>query len=136
MQTQRFRDDMKKIILVYLLFNFVVSFAQNTININIDWQSNTLYNIGNHSLNLPHFQLKNFYFDDSKRMIFFTQKFNISLPIDENSIQISSVSYENISPNELGDLNVKEIPSAITLNAKNEKTREALQFFFNFFTCN
>ena len=71
MQTQRFRDDMKKIILVYLLFNFVVSFAQNTININIDWQSNTLYNIGNHSLNLPHFQLKNFYFDHSKRMIFF-----------------------------------------------------------------
>ncbi|RXR34891.1 type IX secretion system sortase PorU [Flavobacterium piscinae] len=123
---------MKKIILVYLLFNFVVSFAQNTININIDWQSNTLYNIGNHSLNLPHFQLKNFYFDDSKRMIFFTQKFNISLPIDENSIQISSVSYENISPNELGDLNVKEIPSAITLNAKNEKTREALQFFLTF----
>ena len=124
--------DMKKILLLYIILNALFSSAQNTVNIEVVWQENKVLDLGTYSLNIPQFQPKNFFFDDSNRTIFYQYKFSVSSPIDESSIRISAVVYEPIAQNELGDLALKNIPNALNATLKNGKARELLQVLLTF----
>ncbi|WP_112086793.1 type IX secretion system sortase PorU [Flavobacterium lacus] len=123
---------MKNILLLFLVLNCLFSNAQNSINIDVTWQESKLMNLGSYHLNIPQFQHKNFFFDDVKQAIYYNHKFTTSSPIDENSVQLSSLLYENISQNELGDLSLKNIPNNINLTLKNGKARDILQVLLSF----
>ncbi len=123
---------MKKILLLYIVLNCLLSNAQNTIDIDITWDKSQLLDLGTHQLNIPQFQRKNFFFDDTNKTIFFHQKFNISTPVDEKSFKITSLVYENILQSELGDLSLKNIPTAINVTLKNGKARDLLQALLSF----
>lgn len=123
---------MKKILLLYILLFGFFSVAQNSVNIDVTWQDSKLLDLGNHHLNIPQFQHKNFFFDDVNRVIFYNHKFTVSSPVDENSIKISSLVLENIAQNELGDLTLKNIPDNINVTLKNGKARDLLQALLTF----
>lgn len=106
--------------------------AQNVVNIDVVWQESKLLDLGSHHISIPQFQHKNFFFDDVKQAIYYNYKFTVSSPVDENSVKISSLVYENISQNELGDLSLKNIPNNINVTLKNEKARDLLQVLLTF----
>ena len=123
---------MKKILILHIFFNCLFSNAQNSVDIEVAWQESKLLDLGKVTMNVPQFQQKNFFFDDVEKSIYYNQKFSVTSPIDENSLRISSVAYENINQNELGDLSVKNIPSNINLTLKNGKARDLLQVLLTF----
>ncbi|MEZ4839167.1 type IX secretion system sortase PorU [Flavobacterium sp.] len=123
---------MKKIILLYFILYGLFSIAQNSVNIQVSWDKDNKLNLGDHHLNIPHFQQSNFFFDDVSKVILYNQKINLSTPVDENSIQVTSLTYENISQNELGDLALDKIPNDITITIKNGKARGLLQALITF----
>lgn len=124
--------DMKKFLLLYIILNCVFSTAQNAVSVDVTWQEGKLLDLGSHQLNIPHFQQKNFFFDDVKQSIYYNHKFSITSPIDENSFKIASLVYENISQNQLGDLSIKNIPNQLNVTLKNGKARDLLQALLTF----
>ena len=132
MQPLRLFLVMKKILLIYIMLNGLFGIAQNAIDVAISWQESRLLDLGNHQLNIPQFQQNNFFFDDVNKVIFYNQKVTVSSPIDENSIQISALIYENITQSELGDLSIKNIPNTINVTLKNGKARDLLQVLLSF----
>ena len=132
MQPLRLFLVMKKILLIYIMLNGLFGIAQNAIDVAISWQESRLLDLGNHQLNIPQFQQNNFFFDDVNKVIFYNQKVTVPSPIDENSIQISALIYENITQSELGDLSIKNIPNTINVTLKNGKARDLLQVLLSF----
>jgi hypothetical protein len=123
---------MKKILFHIILLNSLLSISQNTVKIEVNWQKDTALDLGSYRLNIPQFQQKSFFFDDINKSIHFNYKFEVSSPIDESSVKISSLEYENISQDELGDLSLKNIPTNINLTLKNGKARDLLQVLLTF----
>lgn len=123
---------MKKFLLLYIVLSGLFGIAQNAVNIDVNWQESRLFDQGTYHLNIPQFQHQNFFFDDINREILFNYKFNLSSTIDEKSLKISSLVYENIASNELGDLSLKNIPNNINITLKNGKARDLLQALLTF----
>lgn len=119
---------MKKI---FFLFFIVVNFAmrsQNNGSFILSWTNNNKLTYGEFSANIPNFQPSNFYFDDVKSNIFFVAKVAISSPINQETAVFKNMVYENISRNELNDLNPKFIPNSINAAVENISARDDLYF--------
>ena len=98
-----------KVKFIFLLFISIATFSQQKGNITLLWSEKSELSFGSYKYNIPQIKSENFSFDNSKKAVFY----NLNLPqtgiIDENSIQITNVIYEDISIAELGDLNSKNI---------------------------
>ena len=132
LQTLRLFLDMKKILLLYIVFNTLFFYAQNSVKLDVSWQENKKLIFDTYNLSIPQFQFTNFYFNDVERSIYFNYKLTVTTPIEEKSLQISSVIYESISQNELGDLTIKNIPNSINASIKNSNARGLTQILFSF----
>ena len=132
LQTLRLFLDMKKILLLYIVFNTLFFYAQNSVKLDVSWQENKKLIFDTYNLSIPQFQFANFYFNDVDRSIYFKYKITVTNPIEEKSLQISSVIYESISQNELGDLTIKNIPNNINPSIKNGNARDLKQILFTF----
>ncbi len=114
---------MKKAVLFFLIiFSFGVK-AQTNGTFKAEWNSGNPVGSGSEIIKVPYFQSKNFYYDDNRKVIFLMLKLPISAEIDEKSLQITNIVYESISASQLGDLDIKSIPSSINANASNSKAR-------------
>lgn len=117
---------MKKIA-TYITFLFsTVIFAQQKGEITISWTGKSTINVGQEKVALPKFNAENFQFDNYNKELFFNFKTPIGREINENSIALDNVVYENISREELGDLNINLIPENPKASVKNAKSREEL----------
>lgn len=107
-------------------------YAQSPVNINVAWQENNKLIFDTYNLSVPQFQFANFYFNDVDRTIFFNNKLQITRPVSEKSLVISNIVYETMSQNELGDLNLNNIPSSINASLKTGKARDIDYLFLTF----
>lgn len=123
---------MKKIIYLLIALHYLCFYAQSPITIDVKWQDNNKLLFDSYNLSIPQFQFENFYFDDVEKTIYFNQKQQISNQVAEKSLIISNIIYENISQNELGDLKLSNIPTAINGKLKSGKARNINYLFFTF----
>lgn len=123
---------MKKILHLLIVLNSLCFYAQSPVNINIAWQENNKLIFDTYNLSVPQFQFANFYFNDVDRTIFFNNKLQITSPVSEKSLVISNIVYETMSQNELGDLNLNNIPSSINASLKTGKARDIDYLFLTF----
>lgn len=123
---------MKKILYLFIALQTICLHAQSPVNINVEWQENKKLIFETYNLSIPHFQFAHFNFNETDRTIFFNLKQQINQPIAEKSLIISNILFENISNNELGDLNLKNIPSTINAKLTSGKARDINQLFFTF----
>jgi hypothetical protein len=121
----------KSILTLVLLLNFAAN-AQDTGSVALEWLTNQKYSYGSFEVNIPQIKSDGFVYDLSKKQLFF----NIKLPqtniIDENSLQISNIVYENIAENELGELNKKAIPTDINAKLTNIRARNDVAVLISF----
>lgn len=113
---------------ISLFFVFSSLKAQVNANFTLDWKTSLLYSSENTTHNIPQFQLNNFYFDDVKKAIFFVANIPSTTTLNEQSVVISNVVYENIESSKLGDLNLNNIPAFFNLKIANLKSRDDLSF--------
>ena len=117
---------MKKIISLIIFINTAFVFAQQKGEITIHWTEKATANVGDQKITLPQFDPLNFQFDHYSKQLFFNFKIPLTKEINENSIQITNVVYENILAPELGDLSLSAIPTTPNAVAKNIKSRANL----------
>lgn len=115
---------MKKTILLLVLFASYVVNAQFSGEVSLEWSESLKYSYGSFEVNIPQIKTNGFDFDLSKKQIFFNIKLDQATTIDENSIQISNIVFENISESDLGELNKKNIPSNVNPKLNNIFARE------------
>ena len=90
---------MNKLTLLFLFVFISFSFSQEK-SFQINWKGSKTLNSESFSVEVPHFQDDNFSFTFENGLKFVAQwKSNTS--INENSAQISNISYENIPLNQL-----------------------------------
>lgn len=111
---------MKKIAsFLFLLFSISL-FAQKSGKITIEWSENKDISFGDYSINVPFFSEKNFVFDAYSKEISFVTTFQENGIVDENSLQITNITYQSIEENKLIAIDKSKIsttPSAILKNS-------------------
>ena len=114
---------MKKIISLVILFLFQFVSAQENNQINIDWIDSGYSINENLSLNIPFFKNDIFSYDDTKRTIKYSKKIPVAGFIDQKSLKISNVVYEEIAIQKFSDLDLKAIPSSLNALIENSMAR-------------
>ncbi len=122
---------MKKIIYLVILLNIAFVSAQQKGEITIHWTEKATSNVGDQKITLPQFDPLNFQFDHYTKQLFFNFKIPLTKEINENTLQITNIVYENILVSELGDLSISSIPTKPNAVAKNTKSRTDLFAFIS-----
>lgn len=117
---------MKK--LVNFLFIIICSsvFGQIQGNVAIQWTASKALNIGNQKVVLPQFDAANFQYDFTTKQIYYVSQFPIPAEINESSLKITNVVYEDLAQNELGEITLSGIPADLDARAMNLKSKEEL----------
>ncbi len=100
---------MNKLTLLFLFVFISFSFSQEK-SFQINWKGSKTLNAESFSVEVPHFQDDNFSFTFENGLKFVAQ-WKSNTRINENSAQISNISYENIPLNQLKGLRQRQIPS-------------------------
>ncbi|WP_452223583.1 type IX secretion system sortase PorU [Lacinutrix chionoecetis] len=113
---------MKKILFVITVLLCTLVYSQQK-KFSIDWDTAKTFNTEGYSLTLPNFSPTKHYSYDADNGIAFVAQWETNAPVNERSVKLINVQYTSISVNELGDLDVKTIPSTITYSLKNSIAR-------------
>ena len=119
----------------YLLFVFAsfLSFAQNTKDFSIVWNTNTSFIVGDTKYNIPQFQSENYEFQVVKNTISYVNSIKVPGLISEGTASINNIIYETADVSLLGDLMVSNISSKIDFKSFSSYARDEafLSFQFN-----
>ncbi|NBL63633.1 type IX secretion system sortase PorU [Flavobacterium sp. NST-5] len=110
---------MKNFLSILFLILFQHSFSQSLTNVQLKWVDNQGLSSEAFKLNVPVFNSNNYLFDYDKNAIWYVSKINTDGFVDENSLQITNVSYQDVSIATLGDLNLKNIPENFSAKIEN-----------------
>jgi hypothetical protein len=109
--------------LLIVLFAFA-SFGQQKGEVTLQWIPKSEIAFGSNKLYIPQFQSENFRFDSYLRTIDFNLNLSQDSFIDENSLKITDVVFESITPEQIGDLSTSKIPSKIIATIRNSSARD------------
>jgi hypothetical protein len=115
---------MKKTLSFLLLLFSLVTFGQQSGNFVLEWVDNGKVSYSEHDVRIPYVNSENFFYDESKKQLFFNLKVPQNGPVDANSLQITNVSYEPIAPAQLGELKASNMPDAINASLQSIKARD------------
>jgi len=116
---------MKKIITTFLLFlNGLLAMSQEQGTVTLHWTEKKELSFGEYSLTVPQFNAENFQFDSYSKTVQFTLRLKLNNRVNENSVQVTNLVFESIPENQLGDLNLKNIPSIFKFTFKNSIARD------------
>jgi hypothetical protein len=107
---------MKKTFLLLLFLISLTTFAQQKENISIEWIDNSGMISENFSIKTPIFKGSSFNFNYENRTVKYVKKVPVIGFADESSLQITDITYETVTREQLGDLNIAKVPTSI--NAK------------------
>ncbi|AEH01531.1 type IX secretion system sortase PorU [Lacinutrix sp. 5H-3-7-4] len=113
---------MKKILFVITMLICAVVFAQQK-KFNLNWQGVKTFHSGTHTIQVPEFlPKKNFKFSLAQGIQFVSQWESPTL-INENSVNLTNVTYSNITKSQLKGINLSTVPSTIQVVLKNVSDR-------------
>ena len=113
----------RAILFIIVLYPFFVK-GQIKGDLVINWSENTVLSYETRHYNVPQFDFQYFYFDELEKTISFRINIPVTSVIDEKSLLISNVVYENIPDSKLGDLSRKAISTKLSASIKNVKARD------------
>ncbi|MFV7235066.1 type IX secretion system sortase PorU [Flavobacterium sp. ZB4R12] len=122
---------MKKILLVYLSLIPFVSFAQIKGDMLLEWLEKKEISFGDFKINVPQFSGNSYYYDVSKKALFYTLSISESASFNENDLQISNIVYESILTSQLGELALENIPKTPNASLKITNSRDIRQAFLS-----
>ena len=117
----------KHLLLPFLLICFLISAQQKQFDIN--WEAPTILETANSKIVIPSFDKSHFSYTYKKGITFFAQ-WEETTYVDENSIELTEVSYATISVSELKDLPLSTIPKAPKVKLKNAIDRDNISAYF------
>lgn len=110
---------MKKTFLLLLFLISLTSFAQQKENISIEWIDNSGIFSESYKIKTPIFKGSSFNFNYENRSITYVKKVSVNGFADESSLLITDITYETVSREQLGELNISKISTSINAKIKN-----------------
>ena len=116
---------MKSPLFLLLYFFCLTGFSQQSGDVSLIWKDKSAMTNNISSYTIPQFQPEYLVFDANAKQIYFKFKFVMSAKADQNALQITNVVYQNITADELGDLEISLLPQKInasftSITARNE----------------
>lgn len=101
------------------------TFAQQKNQIVLNWTDNVKSSFGDFAIVVPQFQAEYTNLDADKRQLMFGYSFPVSGTVAENSLQITNIVYESMSPEQFGWLLPSAVPAGhgatvATIKSRNE----------------
>jgi hypothetical protein len=116
---------MKKIFtLCILIMNAFFAISQEQGNISLNWTDKKAMSYGEYSFVIPQFNSANYQFDPYAKSLNFSLNLRLNNRINGNSLQLTNLVFEPILESQLGDIAVKNIPSAFKFDFKNKTARD------------
>ena len=113
---------MQKTIFLFTFFICISAFSQ-TKDFVIQWNGTRTLSTETYNVEVPFFNKENFNFSISHGLTFFSE-WKVDDYIDENSVKIVNVNYENISREDLKGVKLYTIPNKIQFSFKNAISRD------------
>ncbi|WP_310554845.1 type IX secretion system sortase PorU [Flavobacterium sp.] len=117
---------MKKFFTFLVLFLFQFSYSQVNKEFKIDWKDGGFFVSEKSSIDIPHFNSDCFVYDDLKKTILYSNRFEVSSEIDEKNIAITNMVYEAVAESSLGILNKSYISSSHNISVQNSIARDLI----------
>lgn len=119
---------MKKIFLFLFFFTTLVLFSQQK-QFKILWEGEKVLATESYTLKVPAFNEANYDYDPTDGLRFIAQ-WQINQAVDESSVNVTNVSYANMTNKELLDIDVKTLPSKLTYSLSTSVARDKMNAFF------
>lgn len=114
-----------KIKLLFLtLLTCVLSFAQQSGAVALNWVDNANLSVGDIKLVIPSFQPEYMDYRHGDKQLFFNYRFKVSGPVDEKSLVINNVVYETVTRQQLGELEETAVPQSLNAGIVSVKARD------------
>lgn len=110
---------MKNTFLLLFSLIYTISFAQKSETISIEWDDVSGINSEQIKVKVPVFKGNSFNYNYENKTISFVKKISSNGYVDESGLQITNASYESVSLQQLGELNISKIPTSINATIKN-----------------
>ena len=120
---------MRKLLLAYLSLIPLASFAQIREDITLEWLEKKEISFGNYTNNVPQFSGNNYFYDISKKMIFYNLEIKEVVSFNKNDLQITNITYEPLTVSQLGELTLENIPKNPNASLKITNSRDLKQAF-------
>ncbi len=118
---------MKKIVFSILFFWTVTcAFGQIKRQFSLDWSQQNTYQIGNSEYKIPVFNSRNFEFNPVDGTILFQEVILDNQYINDKSVRVLNVVYEDIASKDLGVLSQKNIPNTLVYSVRNSFSRDEI----------
>ncbi|WP_243832675.1 type IX secretion system sortase PorU [Myroides indicus] len=123
---------MKKLILTLLFFTYFTLFGQQK-TFNLEW--NGTKELINSALKekIPYFEGENYNFDAVNNRLIYSVVLEDGVFVDEKSLKVESVNYENINENQLGVLSKSTLPVDSEVSVKSFYARNSIKNILNFY---
>ncbi|NHN27217.1 type IX secretion system sortase PorU [Flavobacterium jejuense] len=121
----------KKLLYAFLLIGTVIS-AQNNKSINLKWNDGVVYSNNGFERKYPSFDGLFFSLDVVEGVISYKREELLPDLIDENSLQVTNVSYQVLSEVELLNLNKDKIPNSLLPKIESFFARDQVVSLFSF----
>ena len=115
---------MKRAILFILILYPLLVKSQMKGDLVVDWIDKTDLAYETRSYSVPQFDFRYFHFDEVERTVSFRLNIPVAASVDEKSLLISNVVYEDLPEAKLGDLSRIAIPSKLTGAITNANGRD------------
>ena len=109
-------------ILLYSLFS-TPSFGQQSGVFTLEWKDNVPSFVGDVSVTLPEFQSQYMYYDAENKQLYFSTNISVAGAANPNSLRITNVVYESITPAQLGNLSPGKMSNAPNATVTAVKSR-------------
>ena len=117
-----------QLVFLLLLINFCSATSQEKL-ININWVDNKTYLSEFNSFDVPYFDNYTHNFDPDVGVILVTQ-WSEDFLIDPNSISIKKINSKFVNANEIGNLNINNIPNKIDFRLNNSLSKKNKTLYF------
>lgn len=123
---------MKKIaVFIFLLLGLLI-FSQNQQSIAIQWEGSVSFEEQDFTVKYPSFKGEFYNLNVASRSLLYKKEEFVTSLIDENSLQISNISYKSISEEELLNLDKNKIPTSIKAEIESVIARGQYVSLFSF----
>jgi hypothetical protein len=111
-----------------MTLSVMLSYGQQR-QVTIEWSGTTILENEYGAFELPAFDKAHYNYDNNRGLVYFDQWNATGGDMDINSVRLENVSYEDLSPDELKDLNKALIPSEPVLKVYNTSARTKKAYY-------
>ena len=114
---------MKKILFVLAVLCVFPLFSQQK-NVSLNWNSYKTLKADGFSVVVPSFTPQEHFDFDIDNGVIYSEQWKTSIPINESSVSLTNISYQQVAREDLKGLKLSSIPSTLQYSLKNAKGRK------------